>query len=154
MEVNIYLGTNVRGPKAISGWCAYVLETKVFKAGKEETITVEGFKHLDNKTFNQMTLSALFYALQRFRKPSDITIYTDNVHIASSISSGLPKKWQANQWRNMSGQEVKNRYLWQLVTEGLDKHNTKVVYDRHHAYKSWMQREIQAREGAFKSGCA
>ena len=142
MNVNIYLETDVKSTKASNGWCGYVIEAM----RQQELVTAHGFEYEENRTYNQMTLCALYYALQRFERPGTITIHTDNLHIANCIDAGWPDKWRANGWRNLSGKEIKNCLLWQLGTDGMWGHSVKAVYTKHHAYKPWMQREIECRK--------
>ncbi|PWJ72907.1 UNVERIFIED_CONTAM: RNase H superfamily protein [Murimonas intestini] len=155
-KVKIYLESNVKSTRPIDGWCGYVIEAQVVRGGEVIDKTKEGFCFLKGRTANQMILEALWMALERFQKPSDITVFTDNIHISNSLHEGWPQRWQANGWRNTAGKQVKNSYLWQKVNEKMQPHLVHVEYTKCHPYKLWMQKEIQDRKKALsnENGCA
>ena len=142
MEINIYLDTTVRGLHKGDGWCAYIIEAKKGTA----TATKEAFEFVEQRTTNQMHLIAFYHALKRFTKPSIITVYTDCGYLVNSVNEGWVKRWNQSAWTNINGQEVKNKYLWQLIYDVSREHTMKAVYEKQHGYKNWMQAEMRRRQ--------
>ena len=142
MEINIYLDSTVRGPHKSDGWCAFIIEARKGTA----ITTKESFEFIEQRTANQMHLITLYHALKRFTRPSVITIHTDCGYLVNSVNEGWMERWQKSTWKNKSGQEVKNKYLWQLVYDLSRGHQVKATYEKHHEYKNWMQAEMKRRQ--------
>jgi len=75
----------------------------------------------DTKT-GAMELTALFYAIDAFDingDPIKLIIYSDSQYVVKSFTENRLQKWEANGWRNSSG-EVKNLDLWKKVLKQLE----------------------------------
>lgn len=142
MEINIYLDSTVRGPNKCDGWCAFIIEAKKGTA----IVTKESFEFVEQRTAHQMHLIALYHALRRFTKQSTITVYTECVYLVNTINEGWMERWQQSAWKNKSGQEVKNKYIWQLIYDVSREHSIKAVFEKQHEYKNWMQTEMRRRK--------
>ena len=84
-----------------------------------EGLTLE-LKEVEETTGNRLALLCLVAALQRLRRPSLLTIHTDNRYLQNgyqSISAG-----KENGWTRTGNQELRNADLWQQVDKLLSGH--------------------------------
>lgn len=139
--VNLYIEHNLRGFKKTAGWYGYVLECE---NSKGEVKTVDGFEQISGVTPNQAVLITLSAALDRMNQPADIIVYTDNQYVSENFLQRLDL-WAENGWKNVRGEEIKNRELWQQVYEKADQHNISFGEPGQHPYKDWLKTEILRR---------
>lgn len=138
-QVNIYVQTSFRRPRKGNGWIGYVLETQT-AAG---TATLTDFKLLEDTTRHQAELLSVCKALERMTKPSEITIFTDSLYVASGLNSWM-EQWQANNWTNSRGDPVAYREEWERLLE-LAKPHKVTVKNEEHNYKNWLTSELARR---------
>lgn len=139
-QVNIYTQTSFRRPKKGSGWYGYVLETE----GKNGPVTLTNFERVEEVTRHQAELISVCKALERMVKPSEITIFTDSLFVASGFNSWL-EQWQQNNWTNSRGDPVAYREEWERLLELTEPHKI-TVENAEHEYSGWFKTELARRE--------
>lgn len=141
MEVKMYLETTLKGPRPGNGWYGYLLECTDWRG---EVHTIQDFAYEENITANQLSLMAMYRAMERMTKACDIAVYTDNLYLSSNFPHNL-LNWAAGGWQNALGKEIKNRELWQRLWEITRGYGITFEKQYQHAYKSWMVSELQKR---------
>ena len=129
-EVKIYVGSSIKGPCIKPGAWAAVLECQTEKGpavmgikGKEESATC-----------NRLTLLAIIKAMERLNRPCKVTIYTDCIFVKNMIEQGRPEEWKRAEWKKPSGEEIKNRELWQEYRELSKNHKIAVRFCKYGVY--------------------
>lgn len=97
--------------KIKKGKYTYIIYSKDFpkSAGNPSCVSAE----VEETTGNRLALLCLAAALQRLRRPSLLTIHTDNRYLQNGYQS-LPA-WKENGWTRTGNQELRNADLWQQV---------------------------------------
>ena len=139
-QVNIYVQTSFRRPRKGSGWIGYVLETQ----GRSGPITLTNFIQLEEATRHQAELLSVSKALERMVMPSEITIFTDSLYVASGLNSWV-EKWQQNNWQSARGVPVLYREEWERLLELIKPHIV-TVKNEEHEYSGWFKTELSRRE--------
>jgi ribonuclease HI len=73
-------------------------------------------------TNNQMELWAAIAGLQALPEQAHVTIYTPSKYVVEGATRWLAG-WERRGWRTSAGQPVKNRELWQELTEVMGDHD-------------------------------
>ncbi len=79
----------------------------------------QGYKLTTN---NRMEMLATIVALQSLKEPCQITLTTDSQYVRQGITQWI-HKWQKNNWKTASKQDVKNVDLWKLLNQQQQRHN-------------------------------
>ena len=91
MKYKIYTDGACSGNPGPGGWAAIILiDDKI----KDEIVGSE-----ENTTNNKMELLAPIKAIQKFKKKSEILIYTDSTYVKDGITTWIKKmgkKWMEN----------------------------------------------------------
>jgi ribonuclease HI len=138
MNINIYILTTNRRPRADDGKYMYILEAET----KEGNITKETMAAVLLQTPNETYLTALVSALARINQPSQLIIYLDSEYMTNALNNWLPV-WKVNGWKTRKGRTIKNLNKWQKAAELLSKHKYKAEYSRNHSYYEWMRNEVR-----------
>lgn len=146
-EVNIYISTMAKGVRAATGYWSYVLET----VWNGETKTVEDVRSETMATTNILNLMALYRALERMKKPSQIKVYTDRGYLAGPINNNWLDAWEHNDWKNAKGEPVKNADIWKAIWQQSMEHEVSVEVVESHPYKSWQQEQLKKYEKKCKN---
>ena len=141
-QINLYLETSIKGIRSTVGWYGYLLEWMDSK-GKPHTISDFGYE--SGVTPNQLVMKTFCMALDRLKKDSEITVFTDSLYLRSSYTKYL-QAWRENGWKSAKGETVKNLTLWQQVDKKTRRHVVTFSTDYQNPYKSWMVSEIQRRK--------
>ena len=83
-------------------------------------------------TNNRMELTAAIKALCACSKDSQITLYTDSDYVKQGITSWI-QKWQRNGWKNANRKPVRNKDLWQQLSEEAAQHEITWEWVRGHS---------------------
>ena len=105
MKYKIYTDGACSGNPGPGGWAAIILynnEIKEMFSGSEK-----------NTTNNQMELLAPIKAIQKFKKKTEISIFTDSTYVRDGITTWI-KNWEKNGWKTASKKPVKNKRLNKL----------------------------------------
>jgi len=124
MKYKIYTDGACSGNPGPGGWAAIILinnEVKDMFSGSEK-----------NTTNNQMELLAPIKAIQKFKKKSEISIFTDSTYVKNGITIWI-KQWEKNGWKTSSKKPVKNKELWKKLKNLSSKHSIKWIWVKSHA---------------------
>lgn len=137
--VNLYIETDLHGPRRQNGTVMYLLETQTSKgaATRDKLITIPA------TTEHHLTLEALDDALGRINQSCQVEIYLSDPYIAGAIDSGLVQQWQIRDWQTARGDPLKDADLWEAIAGHLRKHVVTIHTGEHHGYRGWMQGQIK-----------
>ena len=124
MKYKIYTDGACSGNPGPGGWAVIILvnnEIKEMFYGSEK-----------NTTNNQMELMAPIKAIQKFKKKSEISIFTDSTYVRDGITIWI-KQWEKNGWKTASKKPVKNKELWKKLKKLSSKHSIKWIWVKGHA---------------------
>ena len=141
MKYKIYTDGACSGNPGPGGWAAVILvnnEIKEMFFGSEK-----------NTTNNQMELLAPIKAIQKFKKKSEISIFTDSTYVKDGITNWI-KKWEKNGWRTASKKPVKNKELWKKLQNLSSKHSIKWIWVKGHAQDKYNNLVDELAQGAIK----
>ena len=122
------------------GWAAIISQD-----GKIKKITGSE----KNTTNNQMELLAPIKAIQKFKKKSEISIFTDSTYVRDGITIWI-KQWEKNGWKTASKKPVKNKELWKKLKKLSSKHSIKWVWVKGHAQDKYNNLVDELARGAIK----
>ena len=83
-------------------------------------------------TNNRMELMAAIAALEALRRPCEVLLRTDSQYVRQGISEWLPG-WQRRGWRTASGGAVKNRDLWERLSQAAAPHTVEWQWVKGHS---------------------
>ena len=141
MKYKIYTDGACSGNPGPGGWAAIILvnnEIKEMFFGSEK-----------NTTNNQMELLAPIKAIQKFKKKSEISIFTDSTYVRDGITTWI-EKWEKNGWKTASKKTVKNKELWKKLKNLSSKHSIKWVWVKGHAQDKYNNLVDELAQGAIK----
>ena len=102
MKLKIYTDGACSGNPGKGGWAAIILE------GNNQS-SISG--SVNKTTNNRMELMAAIMALQKIKKKSEVTIFTDSRYVKDGITEWI-KKWKLNNWKNSNKRTDKNKDHW------------------------------------------
>lgn len=138
-KIHIYTDGSSRGNPGPGGygilmeWCGkgYIKEFS------------EGFSYTTN---NRMELLAVIVALQKLKKPSDVTVFTDSKYVSDSVE----KKW-VFQWEKKQFKGKKNADLWREFLKIYRKHDVSFRWVKGHNDHPQNERCDRLAFGASKN---
>lgn len=139
-QVNIYIETTVKGPKAKEGAYLYIIENF---DGDGQPQTAGGFC-VQTETENRMVLGALIRAVARVNEPSRIRVFTRCGHVLSALKNDWLRQWEKAGWKNAKGAAVKNADMWKTFRKEIENHTLEAT-DADHSYRNWMWFELEER---------
>ena len=141
MKYKIYTDGACSGNPGPGGWAAIILVNNKIKKmffGSEK-----------NTTNNQMELLATIKAIQKFKKKSEISIFTDSTYVRDGITVWI-KQWEKNGWKPASKKPVKNKELWKKLKNLSSKHSIKWIWVKGHAQDKYNNLVDELAQGAIK----
>tara|TARA_B100000959_G_scaffold95257_1_gene101031 strand:+ start:950 stop:1411 length:462 start_codon:yes stop_codon:yes gene_type:complete len=141
MKYKIYTDGACSGNPGPGGWAAIILannEVKDMFSGSEK-----------NTTNNQMELMAPIKAIQKFKKKSEISIFTDSTYVRDGITTWI-KKWEKNGWKTASKKPVKNKDLWKKLKNLSSKHSVRWIWVKGHSQDKYNNLVDELAQGAIK----
>lgn len=139
-EVKIYIETTLKGPAVRRGKHAAIVEF-IKRDGEPETREIYGEE--EETTFYRSTLLAAVRAMKLLTCPCRVQIYTSCIFLASMAGNGNLEAWRRAEWKKSSGEDVKNKELWQEYAEMAEKHKITFALGKQHAYSRYMQRQVK-----------
>ena len=124
MKYKIYTDGACSGNPGRGGWAAIILDDK----SNQSNI----FGSEKNTTNNRMELIAPIMALNKIKKKSEITIYTDSKYVKDGITDWITK-WKINNWKSSNKKPVKNKDLWVKLDDSCKKHKVNWKWVKAHA---------------------
>jgi len=141
MKYKIYTDGACSGNPGPGGWAVIILVNNEIK---------EMFFGSDkNTTNNQMELLAPIKAIQKFKKKSEISIFTDSTYVRDGITTWI-KRWEKNEWKTASKKPVKNKELWKKLKNLSSKHSIKWIWVEGHAQNKYNNLVDELAQGAIK----
>lgn len=137
-KVNIYLETSIRGLNRTVGWYGYLVE---YIDGRGKAHTREAYGYEMGVTPNMLILKVFCAALDRMTRSCAITVYTDSTYLREGCERRL-ERWKENGWKTAHNEEIKNRALWQQISEKISAHEVAFAAEYHHAHKNRMAAEL------------
>ena len=141
MKYKIYTDGACSGNPGPGGWAAIILvnnEIKEMFFGSEK-----------NTTNNQMELLAPIKAIQKFKKKTEISIFTDSTYVKDGITTWI-KQWEKNGWKTASKKPVKNKELWKKLQNLSSKHSVKWIWVKGNAQDKYNNLVDELAQGAIK----
>ena len=123
MKLKIYTDGACSGNPGKGGWAAIILE------GNNQS-SISG--SVNKTTNNRMELMAAIMALQKIKKKSEVTIFTDTRYVKDGITEWI-KKWKLNNWKNSNKKPVKNKDLWMKLDSFCQEHSVSWKWVKAHA---------------------
>lgn len=101
MKIELFTEVNFRGPTAKNGKCIALVEceTKKGPAVKAQIETEQ------NTTYHRMSMIAILVGLRMLR-PCEVTVYTPDQFLVTTINEGNMDKWKREEWRRPHGKEL------------------------------------------------
>lgn len=122
-KVIIHTDGACRGNPGPGGWGA-ILRTD----GKEKELSgVES-----PTTNNRMEMMAAIRALEALKKPTTVTLYTDSTYLLKGVTEWM-EGWKKRGWRTAARKPVKNRDLWEKISEVIEQHDIEWVWVKGHS---------------------
>ena len=141
MKYKIYTDGACSGNPGPGGWAAIIIVNNEIKdtfSGSEK-----------NTTNNQMELMAPIKAIQKFKKKSEISIFTDSTYVRDGITNWI-KQWEKNGWKTASKKPVKNKDLWKKLKSLSSKHSIKWIWIKGHSQDKYNNLVDELAQGAIK----
>ena len=141
MKYKIYTDGACSGNPGPGGWAAIIIvnnEVKDMFSGNEK-----------NTTNNQMELMAPIKAIQKFKKKSEISIFTDSTYVRDGITTWI-KQWEKNGWKTASKKPVKNKDLWKKLKSLSSKHSMKWIWVKGHSQDKYNNLVDELAQRAIK----
>lgn len=142
MDVNLYLASTIKSPKASDGIIGFVIEvpTKGEPATKSQFYRVTANK-------NQAQLMILNIALSHLKKmPFALSIYADFEYLESTFLQGWIEEWEKNGWKNAKNEPVANAAMWQETLILLNGNEILFDHETKDKYRNWMLSEMKRME--------
>lgn len=144
-KVNLYLETSIRGLKKTVGWYGYLLEYTDPKGNRHVR---DAYECKIGVTPNMLILMAFCASLNRLTRESEITVFTDHAYLREGCMRRL-ELWKENGWKTAHGEPVRNKELWQQVSEKISRHRITFCSEYHHEYKNRMSTELTNRRMGY-----
>ena len=141
MKYKIYTDGACSGNPGPGGWAAIIIVNNEIKdtfSGSEK-----------NTTNNQMELMAPIKAIQKFKKKSEISIFTDSTYVRDGITNWI-KQWEKNGWKTVSKKPVKNKDLWKKLKSLSSKHSIKWIWIKGDSQDKYNNLVDELAQGAIK----
>ena len=137
-RATVYTDGACSGNPGPGGWGALLIwgdHEKELTGGAAET------------TNNRMELTAAIEALEAFKKPVAIDLYTDSQYVRGGITDWM-RNWKKNGWRTSAKKPVKNADLWQRLDDAQARHDITWHWVKGHAGDPGNERaDALARQG-------
>ncbi len=111
-NVEIHTDGACKGNPGPGGWGA------ILRYGDVERELYGGAAQTTN---NRMEMSAALEALRALKQPCIVDLFTDSQYLRQGITQWLPN-WVRRNWKTSSGEDVKNRDLWEALQAEVARH--------------------------------
>ncbi|MEI7711407.1 MAG: ribonuclease HI [Rhodospirillales bacterium] len=140
--VEIWTDGGCKPNPGAGGWGAIL----VFKGTQKELSGGD-----PNTTNNRMEMTAAAEALETLKRPCKVILHTDSEYLKNGITRWMTG-WVRKNWRNASGDPVKNMDLWQRILTAAKAHDIEWKWVRSHVGIALNERAdvlaTEAREAA------
>ena len=122
-KVTIYTDGACSGNPGAGGYGAVLI------SGNHRKEISQGFIRTTNQ---RMELMAVIEALSLLRRASDVQLFTDSNYVKQGITSWI-YQWKQRGWMTAAKKPVKNRDLWERLSDLADKHKIEWHWVKGHA---------------------
>lgn len=98
-----------------------------------------------NTTYHRMSMIAILVSLRMLRS-CEVTVYTPDQFLVTTINEGNMDKWKREEWRRPHGKEIKNKELWQELSEQMEKHRVSLEFSETTRYSDRLQSKMRKKE--------
>ena len=135
--VEIYIGTDLRGPARGTGKVIYIMRTLLQSDQYYES--QPAVRSEEDATESHMVLLALRDAIKRINYACEVVIYMECTYVAAAVNNMWPVAWRDNNWQTARG-AAKDVDLWQDILYELEVagHILKAVSGKHE-FCDWMR---------------
>lgn len=137
--VNLYIETDIRGPRRQDGMVIYILETQTSKG----TVTRDKIIPIPDTTEHHLTLEALGDALGRLTRCCQVEVWLADRYVSDAICGGLLQQWQIRDWQTARKKPVTDADLWKEIAARMREHVVTLHPAVHHGYRGWMQGQLK-----------
>ena len=119
IESRVVKGKRVYDDAGHGGWAWYV-DDHLWDSGA-----------VPKTTNNRMEMQAVIEAMKRLREVQPdrtLLIVSDSAYVVNCFADRWYDGWRRRGWRNSSGQEVKNRDLWEQMLDLYDTHPQAITF--------------------------
>jgi ribonuclease HI len=103
----------------------------------------------ERTTNNRMEMTAVLEALRAVPR-GEVTVVTDSLYVVRGMTKHLAS-WQTGGWETRAGLPVRNRDLWEAISE-VSGDRVRWVHVHSHAGHAWNERaDRQARRASIAS---
>ena len=95
-----------------------------------------------NTTYHRMSMIAILVGLRMLR-PCEVTVYTPDQFLVTTINEGNMDKWKREEWRRPHGKEIKNKELWQELYEQTQKHRVTLEFSESTRYSDRLHSKMR-----------
>ena len=134
-EIRVFVQTSLRGPCIKDGRYAAIVECRTSRGAVIRKVSGKEKK----TTYYRLALLGMVKALELLNAPCSITIYTDCLYIKNIAERGSPEVWRRSEWKKSSGEEVKNKELWQQFLDMMDIHIISFRFSKHNDYEDKLE---------------
>lgn len=127
-RVRIYTDGSCSPNPGSGGWGVVIVDAR------DQVRTLKGSER--DTTNNRMELTAALRALQDLSGPHEVEIFTDSRYVQDGICQWLPN-WRKRGWTTITGEEVRNRDLWQQLAAEIEKHRVHWTWVKGHGNEQW-----------------
>ncbi len=142
-KVLIYTDGACSGNPGPGGWAAILM----YKNTKKE---ISGGS--SDTTNNIMELTAVIQGLKMLKFPCEVELYSDSAYVVNAFEQKWIYGWIKKNWKTASGDQVKNKELWQELYSLSQIHTIKFIKVKGHSDNEYNNRcdelareEIQKR---------
>lgn len=130
-KIIIYTDGACSGNPGPGGWGAILM----YKNVKKE---ISG--GMKNTTNNIMEITAVLEALKCLKIESNVQVYSDSAYVVNAFKQGWIYNWIKKGWKTASGENVKNKELWQELYELTKKHKVEFIKVKGHSDNEYNNR--------------
>ena len=141
-KVTIYTDGACSGNPGPGGWGAILMHNE----NKKELSG--GIKDTTN---NIMEITAVLEALKALKFPCEVDIYSDSPYVVNCFNQGWIYNWLKKGWKTASGENVKNKELWEELYNLTKVHNVTFHKVKGHADNEYNNRCDELARNAIKS---
>ena len=140
-KIIIYTDGACSGNPGPGGWGAILM----YKGAKKE---ISG--GMKDTTNNIMEITAVIEALKCLKVESEVQVYSDSAYVVNAFLQGWIYNWIKKGWKTASGENVKNKELWQELYSLTQKHKVEFIKVKGHADNEFNNRCDEMARNAIK----
>ena len=140
-KVVIYTDGACSGNPGPGGWGAILMYKEVKKeisGGNKQT------------TNNIMELTAVIEGLKMLKFPCEVDLYSDSAYVVNAFEQKWIDNWLKKNWKTASGDEVKNKELWQELYALTQTRKVKFIKVKGHSDNEYNNRCDELARGEIE----